>query len=153
MWQTIEPPDRDATHGTARCSCKLMIYVTKALFLLSVPVLSSSSGPPPVDDDTLSLLLCGHSITDEQLVRVSMEQMRQWTNYLSVSVTETLRRRRRQIKNRHYQAMCRRRKQQRGSSSFLSFHHESHVSEIVPPPSHGIAADHEIARSTTYPKS
>ena len=103
-----------------------------ALFLLSVQVLSSSSGVPPVGDDTLSLLLSGHSITDDQLVRVSMEQMKQWTNYLPVSVTETLRRRRRQIKNRHYQALCRRRKQQRGSSSFVSFHHESHVPEIVP---------------------
>ena len=110
-----------------------MCYIiTRALFLLPVQVLSSSSGPPPVGDDTLSQLLSGHSITDEQLVRVSMEQMRQWTNYLPVSVTETLRRRRRQIKNRHYQALCRRRKQQRGSPSFVSFNHESHVREIVP---------------------
>ena len=106
--------------------------MNRQLFLLSVQVLSSSSGPPSVRDDTLSMLLSGHSITDEQLVRVSMEQMRQWANYLPVSVTETLRRRRRQIKNRHYQALCRRRKQQRGSPSFVSFHHESHVREIVP---------------------
>ena len=122
----------NARHHLLFRQASLMIYVTKALFLLSVQVLSSSSGHPPVGDDTLSQLLSGHSITDEQLVRVSMEQMKQWTNYLPVSVIETLRRRRRQIKNRHYQAMCRRRKQQRGSSSFVSFHHESHAREIVP---------------------
>ena len=118
----------------------------KALFLLSVQVLSSSSGPPPVGDDTLSQLLPGHSITDEQFVRVSMEQMKQWTNYLSVSVTETLKRRRRQIKNRHYQAMFRRRKQQRGSPSF-----ESHVSEIVPSKNMAVRAYHDIYAATrTY---
>ena len=121
----------NARHHLPFLTASLMTYVTRALFLLSVQVLSSSSGPPSVGDDPLSLLLSGYSITYEQLVRVSMEQVKQWTNYLPLSVTETLRRRR-QIKNRHYQAMCRRRIQQRGSSSFVSFHHESHVPEIVP---------------------
>ena len=113
---------------TAGCRLAPMYTaLTRTVFLLSVQVQPPYAAGDMDLDPALGLLLSGSSITDEQLVGASTVQIKDWAAYLPAAVMDSLRHRRRQIKNRYYQAMCRRRRKQQHQAVVRSLQQSRHI--------------------------